>query len=60
MKPKDPIWNFYEVTEEGSKKITKCRECGTVVSAKSDRMKTQRNVQDQANLLKKLLKQIIK
>ena len=42
MKPKDPIWNFYEVTEEGSKKITKCRECGTVVSAKSDRLKTHR------------------
>jgi hypothetical protein len=29
MKPKDPIWNFYEVMEEGSKKITKGRECGT-------------------------------
>ena len=37
MNPKDPKWNFYEVTE-----ITKCRECGTVVSAKSDRLKTHR------------------
>jgi hypothetical protein len=35
MNPKDPKWNFYEVTE-----ITKCRECGTVVRAKSDRLKT--------------------
>jgi hypothetical protein len=37
MNPKDPKWNFYEVTE-----ITKCRECGTVVRAKSDRLKTHR------------------
>jgi hypothetical protein len=33
MKPKDPKWNVYKVTEENSKKITKCRECGRVVSA---------------------------
>ena len=37
MNPKDPKWNFYEVTE-----ITKCRKCGTVVRAKSDRLKTHR------------------
>jgi uncharacterized Zn finger protein len=49
MKPKDPIWNFYEVTEEGSKKITKCRECGTVVSAKSDRLKIRLTVQGNLN-----------
>ena len=42
MKPKDPIWNFFDITEDGTKKVAKCKACKTVVSAKSERLKIHR------------------
>jgi hypothetical protein len=39
FKPKDPAWNFYDVVEEGSKKIVTCKDCKKVVSGKSDRLR---------------------
>ena len=43
MKPKDPIWDFFEIIEDGSKKITKCKSCGITVSAKRDRLQNHRD-----------------
>lgn len=42
MKPKDPIWGFYDVYEEGDKKIVKCKDCVEKVSGKTDRLKNHR------------------
>ena len=39
MKPKDPIWSFFDITEDGSKRIAKCK---IVVSSKSERLKAHR------------------
>jgi len=40
MKPKDPIWGFYEIVTEGTKSKAKCKACSTEVSAKADRLRT--------------------
>lgn len=43
MKPRDPIWKYYFVVEEGTKiKNAICKVCNTVVSAKVLRLKSHR------------------
>lgn len=42
MKPKDPLWSFFNVIEDGSKKIIKCKDCGATASGKSDRLPSHR------------------
>ena len=39
MKPKDPIWSFFNKVEENGKATAKCKTCDAKVSAKSDRLK---------------------
>ncbi len=39
MKPKDPVWNFFIIIDEGNKKIAKCINCDSVVSSKVERLK---------------------
>lgn len=40
MNPKDLIWNFFYLTEDGGK--IKCKDCKMVISTKSERFKTHR------------------
>ena len=40
MKPRDPIWGFYDKITEGNKAKTKCKACSCEVSAKIERLKT--------------------
>lgn len=42
MKPKDPVWNYFDIIETGNKKQAKCKDCGSIVSAKSDRLRAHR------------------
>jgi hypothetical protein len=34
MKPKDPIWNFYQIDEDSNKLTTRCKDCNATVSTK--------------------------
>ena len=38
-KPKDPIWDFYNVIGEGENKVAMCKDCDSSASAKSERLK---------------------
>jgi len=40
MKPKDPVWGFYEVVTEGTKSKAMCKACSSIVSAKAERLRT--------------------
>lgn len=40
MKPKDPIWGFYDLITEGNKTISKCKACSSEVSSKVLRLKS--------------------
>ena len=42
MKPKDPIWNFYQIDEDSNKLTTRCKDCNATVSAKELRMRSHR------------------
>jgi hypothetical protein len=42
MKPKDPIWNFYQIDEDSNKLTTRCKDCNATVSAKVLRMRSHR------------------
>ena len=42
VKQKDPERNFFDVIEEGSRKIAKCKVCKQTVSAKIERLKAHR------------------
>ena len=39
-RPRDPIWDHFNLVEEGSKKAAKCKMCFYVQSMKVCRMKT--------------------
>ena len=39
MKQNDPTWNYFDITEDGSQKIARCKDCLTVVSCKVERLK---------------------
>jgi len=42
MKPRDAIWNFYNLVEEGKNTKAVCKECNTEVSAKVIRLRSHR------------------
>ena len=42
MKPKDPIWNFYQIDEDSNKLTTRCKDFNATVSAKVLRMRSHR------------------
>jgi hypothetical protein len=42
MKPRDPIWNLYDIFEESNKTTAKCKDCSAVVSAKVIRLRNHR------------------
>ena len=44
MKPKDPIWNFFTILEDNTKKknSARCKDCNIEVSAKVLRLKNHR------------------
>ena len=43
MKPKDPIWKYFSLVEEGEKiKTAICKVCDAVVSAKAERLRSHR------------------
>ena len=43
MKPKDPIWRYFNLVEEGEKiKTAMCKVCDAVVSAKAYRLRSHR------------------
>jgi hypothetical protein len=44
MKPKDPIWNFYQIDEDSNKLTTRCKDCNATGSAKVLRMSCVTNI----------------